>query len=221
MDHLRTEEEQTDALKKWWSENGNALLIGIGLALAAIFGWKAWQQNQKDQKEQVSMMFFELNQTVTAAQSTADEDVKGQRSNDIIYLAKNLEESFPNSEYANFARLYQVKQLVLAGDYDAAEALIDSIDISSVDKAMASIINIRMARVKAAQKNYEEAIALLTNGADDMFYGLYQELKGDILKMKGDRAGAKAAYQNALANARQLSQSTQLLQYKIDDLADV
>jgi len=34
----RTEEEQVAALKQWWNDNGNSLIIGVGLALALVFG---------------------------------------------------------------------------------------------------------------------------------------------------------------------------------------
>jgi predicted negative regulator of RcsB-dependent stress response len=218
---LRTEEEQVEVIKRWWKDNGNSLLIGIGLALAAIFGWKAWQQNVIDQQEQASQMFFELNQAATAAQTASDEDAQ-QRSKDIVYLAKNLQEAFPSAAYADFARLFQARQFAIEGEFGEAEKTLLAIDLKSQDnQALASVVISRLARVKAAQGNFDEALSLLSTPADDSFYVLFQELKGDLLKMKGDRASAKAAYEEALSKAEQLAQPTQLLQLKIDDLADV
>ena len=46
MAELRTEEEQVQAIKDWWKNNGSSLLIGIGAALAIVFGWQAWQNHQ-------------------------------------------------------------------------------------------------------------------------------------------------------------------------------
>lgn len=221
MSDLRTEEEQLDAIKQWWKNNGNSLLIGIALALGAIFGYQAWQQNTIDQKEQASQMFFELTQAATAAQSAGEEDAE-QRREDVIFLARNLEEAFPKTAYADFARLYQAKELSLAGNFAEAEQKLATIDIGAKEnEALASVVTLRLARAKAAQEKYDEAISLLNASFEDSFYVLYQELKGDILKMKGDRVNAKAAYLEALSKAEQHSQPTQLLQLKINDLADV
>ncbi len=218
MDHLRSEEEQVAALKKWWSENGNSLLIGVGLALAAIFGWKAWQQHTKDQKEQASMLFYELNQAaVVQAAPTAE----GEESVDnVSFLANDLQEKFPNSEYANFALLFEAKRLAEKGEFSAAEASLKEISLAKDDAALASVVDLRLAKLLAAQQKYDAAVALLDTTPDDSFYIQYQEVKGDILKMKGDRAQAKEAYRKALAKAEEAETPTQLLQIKIDDLAD-
>lgn len=221
MNDLRTEEEQIDAIKQWWKNNGNSLLIGIGLALAAIFGWQAWQQNTIDQKEQASQMFFELNQAATAAQSAGEEDAE-QRSEDVIFLASKLEQAFPDSAYADFARLYQARELIQRTQFSEAEEKLLAIETKAKEnQALANVVILRLARAKAAQEKYDEAIGLLNTSEEDSFYVLYQELKGDILKMKGDRAGAKTAYLEALAKAEQRAQPTQLLQLKLNDLADV
>lgn len=53
MEH-RTEEEQVAALKQWWKDNGNSLIIGVGLALAVVFGWKIeGKETQTRQKEKI------------------------------------------------------------------------------------------------------------------------------------------------------------------------
>jgi len=219
---LRTEEEQIDAIKSWWKDNGNALLLGIALALAAIFGWRAWQQSVIDEKESASAMFFELSQAVTAAESAAgaEEDAE-QQAADISFLAERLVDAHSKHIYGDFARLYQARQLVTAGKYAEAEAVLQAVNVKGEDnRALASIVTIRLARVKAAQQKYDDAIKLLDGDVNDSFYVTFHELKGDILKMKGDRSSAKAAYEQALSRASELAQPTQLLQLKISDLAD-
>ena len=41
----RTEEEQVEALKKWWDDNGTQLLVGIVVVLAGVFGYRTWESN--------------------------------------------------------------------------------------------------------------------------------------------------------------------------------
>ena len=60
MTELKTEEEQIAALKKWWSDNGKSLLIGIGVALAIVFGWKAYQNNLIQTKAEASSLYQQL-----------------------------------------------------------------------------------------------------------------------------------------------------------------
>ena len=45
MAELRSEEEQLDAIKRWWKSNGTSLIIGVVVAAAGVFAWKAWQNS--------------------------------------------------------------------------------------------------------------------------------------------------------------------------------
>ena len=40
-DHI-TEEEQIEALKRWWDENGKQVVLAIVLTVGGYFGWQAW-----------------------------------------------------------------------------------------------------------------------------------------------------------------------------------
>ncbi|MEX2327847.1 MAG: tetratricopeptide repeat protein, partial [Pseudomonadales bacterium] len=43
-----TDEEQIEAIKKWWDENGKSILIGIVLALGGVFGYQAWDNHVRE-----------------------------------------------------------------------------------------------------------------------------------------------------------------------------
>ncbi len=51
MDVYRTDEEQVEALRKWWLENGKSVIAGIVIGFSAIFGWRAWQDHTIVQAE--------------------------------------------------------------------------------------------------------------------------------------------------------------------------
>ena len=45
-DSYRTEEEQVEALKAWWRENGKSTVVAIAMAVMGVFGWQGWQKQQ-------------------------------------------------------------------------------------------------------------------------------------------------------------------------------
>ena len=49
MEPYNTEEEQVEALRRWWDENGRSTIAAIVIALAAGFGWQAWQKHDQGQ----------------------------------------------------------------------------------------------------------------------------------------------------------------------------
>merc|ERR1712000_353720 len=44
---IRTDEEQAEALKKWWADNGKSLLITVLIAGGGFFGWNTWKEKQQ------------------------------------------------------------------------------------------------------------------------------------------------------------------------------
>ena len=61
MDVIRSEEEQIESLRKWWSENGLSVIGGIIIGFVAIFGWRSWQGYQSAQAEAASNLYANLN----------------------------------------------------------------------------------------------------------------------------------------------------------------
>ncbi|MBK5967828.1 YfgM family protein, partial [Thiorhodovibrio winogradskyi] len=60
MVDLQTDEEKAEAIKKWWKENGVAVVTGVAIGLAAIFGWRGWTGYQEQRGQQASLAFEEL-----------------------------------------------------------------------------------------------------------------------------------------------------------------
>ena len=47
VDEYRTDDEQLDALRRWWSENGKSLAVAVVTAVALSFGWQTWQASEE------------------------------------------------------------------------------------------------------------------------------------------------------------------------------
>ena len=92
MAELRTEEEQVQAIKDWWKNNGSSLLIGIGAALAIVFGWQAWQNHQAQQRAEAANQFANL----LNAFSSADEE----SADTVGFVAETLRDEHGDSAYA-------------------------------------------------------------------------------------------------------------------------
>ena len=60
MDAYRTEEEQVEAIKRWWSENGKGVIAAVVIGVLGSVGWQSWQDRQVSQAEAASGIYQEL-----------------------------------------------------------------------------------------------------------------------------------------------------------------
>lgn len=212
MSEMRTEEEQVEALKNWWKENGKSLVIAVAIALSGVFGWKAWQQKQHNDAEAASVAYQNLVDAVTigVSQSSADDLSTGR------HLADQLKAEHESTEYARFAALLMAKVAVQQEQYDIALAELDWVLNRNPIEEMRQIIYMRKARVYQATGEFEKGLDMLGHVTADEFQSASNELKGDLLRSAGRMAEARVAYQQALSES---SEVRPLLTIKLEDLA--
>ena len=208
MEIYQTEEEQVEALKKWWKENGNSVIFGVVLGLAAIFGWREWQDYNIEQSASASMLYQQM---VTASRENNAKTVREK--------AKEITTAYENTAYAVFARLALAKIAVTNGELDAAAGDLQwALDNTSQD-SLRHVISLRLARVLIAQGKLNKASAVLdTNSDKGEFSVSYQELKADMLRLENKVDAARDAYQQALSMAQASGQVTTIIEMKLDDL---
>jgi predicted negative regulator of RcsB-dependent stress response len=212
MAEMRTEEETVQAIKDWWKKNGSSLLIGVGAALAIVFGWQAWQNHQMQQRTEAASQFAEL---INAYSNETDEN----RADTVAYVAESLREEYSDSAFAIYGMLMLARQQIMdQGDPEGAiESLTWAQEKAGETGPLALIIRNRLARAQFAAEQYDDALATI-KGADNAgsFGAIFNELKGDILLAQGNREGAREAY---LA-ARELNQQGRsgILELKLSDL---
>ena len=80
---------------------------------------------------------------------------------------------------------------------------------------------LRRARALWQLSRVDEALKLVNIDQAGSFTGLYAELRGDIRLSSGDRKAARADYEAAMAALPPEAANRELLQRKLDDLADV
>lgn len=215
METYRTEEEQVEALRRWWDENGRSTIVGIVLALVAAFGWQGWQDHRQGQREQASDQYQQF------LEAAASEEQSMARLGEVERLAESLKADFPGTTYARFAALHLARLAVIDGDLGRAETELRWV-LSEADAGsdMALIAQQRLARVLAAAGDVDRALELLASPGDVPLAATYSLARGDVLLEAGRRDEARAAYLEAqsLASRYPGQAGLQSLQQKLRHL---
>lgn len=200
-----TEEQQVEAIKKWWNENGKSIVAGVVIGLGGILGWKAWVEHSDGVAAQASNMFDQLAFSV--------ETGKGDQA---LKQTEVLQQEFSSTPYAGFAALMLARVNFEKGDMAGAVKALEQAIEQAPDRAFKSIAVLRLARVYIADGQLEAAEKVLqTHSAPAAFSAEYAALQGDIAHTKGDIAAARSAYQEAIANN---ASNQELLQLKLENL---
>ncbi len=212
------EDEQVEALKRWWKENGQSTVTGVVLALAAVFGWQAWDKNQQAEKEAASAVYQNLLTTINSGAAGLNE----QQQATVNHLAETLKSDYASSTYAQLGALFKAKVAVQQQDYASAEQELRWVLAAGAGEEISSEANLRLARVLAAQEKYADALSLLDSG-DAAYASINEEVRGDIYKQQGNADEALLAYQKSLELNQQLPspRQAQILELKKDALQAV
>ncbi len=200
-----SDEEQVEALKKWWKENGQSIVVGVVLGLSAIFGWQAWTQHQDQVASQASLRYEKM---AVAIQSGNVESAVKQ--------GEMVVADWPKSSYAALASMDMAKIKLGQGDSDAAKKLYEWVLANAEDPSLKQLARLRMARVLLSENSIDAAEAVVAKADKDAYAGEFATLRGDIAKSRKDYAAARTAYMEALTNK---AGNSRLIQMKLDDLA--
>ncbi|MDJ0807873.1 MAG: tetratricopeptide repeat protein [Gammaproteobacteria bacterium] len=205
MSSYLTEDEQVEALKKWWKENGKSVLSGLILGFGIIFGWQGWDRYQTSQGEHASMLY-----TTMENQFASGGDDQGTET------AKRLIGEHSSSVYATFAAFQLAKVAYQKGEKASAKSHLQWALDNAPDEALAGVARLRLARVLIDMQEWDAAQTLV-EGAGDLMPGEFARLQGDIAQHRGDLDGAREAYQRAILQG---VENADLVRMKLVDLGD-
>lgn len=209
MDSYRTEEEQVEALKRWWQENGRSTLIGIVLAVSLVLGWQGWQKSREASAAEASMLYQQMLQALS--QETAQGNARGRE------MAAQLKAEHPGSAYAQFAALYLARAAVQEDDSETAESELRWA-LAKADGRVREIAQMRLAKVLAEQGKTERALELLSASPDLALGAAYAMARGDVLLAAGRGDEARLAYAEAAGELGAEQPLPALLADKLDHL---
>ncbi|HCG5913315.1 YfgM family protein [Vibrio parahaemolyticus] len=203
MELYDTEEQQVEAIKDWWKENGKAVIIGAVVGLGGLFGWRYYQDTVIQASETAS-------QSYTTAMNTLQEKGVDAQSDVQAFIESN-----EVKEYSVLAALQLAKAQVEAKDFTAALEQLKWAQSNTKDAALSPLISYRIARIETEMGNFDAANTELGKVTDTAWTGRIAELRGDIALRQGDKDAAYAAY----TEAQQAADASPTLQMKLDDLA--
>ena len=217
MEQYRTEEEQVEALKKWWEENGRSTIVAIIVALGLGFGWQGWQKYQQQATDAASSSYQALLQQISSTEPGGD-------TAELVRLGEEIKANYARSTYAQFAALHLARLAVIDGDLARAEAelrwVLGRADQGSDTQQLAQL---RLARVLAAKGDHQQALSVLESVDAGSYQAAYAVAKGDTLLMLGRDEEAKAAYTSAMVLAARggTQVNMPMVQQKLQSLSPV
>lgn len=201
------EQEQVDAFKHWWKDNGKGVILALALVLVIFGAMKGWHAYKDKQASDAATLFAELSKQV------GSNDPK--RIND---AAAAVMDKYASSAYAPRAALLAAQANIQAKDNAHAKTQLQWVIDHSGEAALKDVARLKLASLLLDEKNYADALALLNAPHPDSFAGLYADLKGDVLSAQGKSEEARTAYQQAFEKIDAKSPYHSLIQMKLDAL---
>ena len=195
MNEALTEQEQIQAIKDWWKENGTQILIVLSLAAVGYFGFNWWQSQKETKWNEVGVAYDQyLESVATASSSLSPTD---EQISTVNFHTDQLIENYGDTHYAILAALNTAAFDIGRDDVQAAIQRLEWARSEAESEADVQLVNYRYALVQAQLGNIEDSLSILSE-SNEFFASLYAEARGDILLSVGRSSEALAAYQSAI-----------------------
>lgn len=205
IEGYETEEQQVDAIKSWWKENGNTLVIAAVIGFAGLWGWRYYNASLITAQEDASQAYSDLiikfeAQGVDAVRDDMQQFVKDNESNN----------------YGVLASLLLAKEAVKQNDLALASNVLTELQTKNSYAPLNPVINLRLARVQLQQGEFDAALKTAELVTDNAFLAKASEVKGLVYLKQGDNKKAYAAFKLAVDKAA--GRVDPILQMQLDDL---
>jgi len=201
-----SEQEQIEAIKKWWKENGKAVIVGAILGFGSLIGWQQWQANEKTQRESASLEYDVL---LADLENSNYQEVKNRGA--------HILSNFQDTSYAALSAMSLAKVYVEEGDLNSAKTYLQVVIDQDDQPQLKQVAQLRLVRLYLAEGDAAQALTKLKAIKVGGFGAVVNELEGDIQVALGNRGQARVAYQQAL-DAIETGVDASLLQMKLDDV---
>ena len=191
----RTEEEQIEAFKNWWAENGLKIILGIFLIFGGYVGWQSYESKVASESQAASDIWQNI---ITTINEAPDGNLSQEN---IVSIHKNgdkLKNEYGSTSYAHFASAMKAKLAVEANNIELAVQELTWVLDNGADNAFVPIITLRLAKLEASRKNYIEALKILESADPGTLKSSFEETKGDLYMVLERTDEAYTAYNSAI-----------------------
>lgn len=208
IEGYETEEQQVVAIKQWWKENGNTLMIGAVIGFAGLWGWRFYNDSVVEGQEKASQAYNDMLVNFEAQGEDADLD-----------SVKTFITANSDSNYSVLASLLLAKEAVAKGDFELAKSQLVQLQAQNEYAPLNPLINLRLARVEVELGQLSEALSTLALITEEGFIAKAEQVKGTVYLQQGDTNNARVAFQSAIDASK--GQIDPVLQLQFDDIAIV
>jgi len=203
-----TEEQQVEAMKEWWAENGRAVMLGIAIGVLIIGAWMFYKSHTEKKAVAASDTFSESLEAIEAGDHAK-----------VIELFSIAKDDHSGSIYGAYTGLVAARASIESGNLEEASSALSWVADNSALDDVGVIAKIRLARVKGALGEAESGLKALPSSYPESFTALVEEARGDLHVIAGNDADAKVAYQKAIDADNAADKNA--LQMKFNELAAV
>lgn len=205
MEAYRTEEEQIEAIKNWWNDNGKGIVAAVVVGVVASVGWQWWQGAQVDKSERASLVYNEL------IELSANSELSPAQRVRVDELAATLKEDFGGTGYAKLADLVIAAELVERGEAQRAYVTLEALenDVAS-DPTLYGLVKLRRARLQATVNDAQSALATLETLVQGEYAALARMAMSDIELNNGNYESALTQLNLALALNEDLTRTPEI-----------
>ena len=205
MEIYENENDQVDAIKRFFAENGKALAVGVILGVGALVGWRYWNSHQTESARSASLAY----QTVVSSLSAGKaEDLSAAEK----FAADN------KNTYGALASMELAQQFVDQNQLEKAAAQLQQGLAATSDENLNAVITLRLARVQIQLKQADTALKTLESVKGEGWAAIVADLRGEALLSKGDKQGARSAWEAGVKSNASPALS-EMMQMKINNLS--
>ncbi|WP_323839500.1 YfgM family protein [Photorhabdus africana] len=205
MEVYTNENEQVDVIRRFFANNGKALVFGLVLGAGALIGWRYWQSHQTNQLQESAEAFERVDQGLITSTKES-------------HAAAEKFASETNNSYGVMTHLHLAQLAVEKNELTKADQFLSAATGQVKNEDLQALVNIRLARVQLAEDKADAALKTLEQVKGSGWVAVAEDIRGDALVKKGDIAGARAAYTKGLSsNSPQAIKS--MLNLKLNNLS--
>lgn len=209
MSVYMTEDEQLEAIKKWWKRYGNLVTIALSVVFLCVAGYRYYNWHQDKVTQQASNAYESM------MVALSNHNVKSVRA-----YANELINGYNKTVYADVAHMTLAKIYIEKNKLDSAKSELQLVANNSRMPSLKQIAKIRIARILAAEKDFPTALTELSSVEDITYMPVINELKGDIFEATGKYQEAINAYRLAISEVKNNGMGNLFLEMKTNELAN-